>query len=73
LPGEFLGDNGIRSNAPPVELSDSLLLLRPETGQMAMDFIYGIFPNLISITVTCLQEVNTFIAHHIIVIDGAVK
>jgi hypothetical protein len=73
LPGEFLGDNGIRSNAPPVELSDSLLLLRPETGQMAMDFIYGISPNLISIMVTCLQEVNTFIARHIIVIDGAVK
>jgi hypothetical protein len=45
LPGEFLGDDGIRSNAPPVELSDSLLLIRPETGQMAMDFIYGIFPN----------------------------
>lgn len=40
---------------------------------MAMDFIYDIFPNLISIMVTCLQEVNTFIAHHIIVIDGAVK
>ena len=43
LPGQFLGDDRVRRDAPPVELSESLLLIRPESGQMAMDFVDGYF------------------------------
>jgi hypothetical protein len=48
LPGEFrepasevVGDDPVRRDAPPVELSDPLDLIRPEAGQVAVDLFDG--------------------------------
>jgi hypothetical protein len=40
-PGQFVGDDPIRSATPPVELPDPLDLLRSEAGEVAVYFFYG--------------------------------
>jgi hypothetical protein len=40
-PGQLVGDNPLRRDAPPVELPDPLDLGRPEAGEVAVYSFYG--------------------------------
>jgi hypothetical protein len=40
-PGQFVGDDPLRRDTPPVELPDPLDLRRPEAGQVAVYLFYG--------------------------------
>jgi hypothetical protein len=41
LAGQFVGDDPVRRDAPPVELSDPFDLIRPEAGQVAVNLFDG--------------------------------
>ena len=41
LPGQLVGDDPLRRDAPPAELPDAPYLRRPETGQVAVNLLDG--------------------------------
>lgn len=41
LPGQLMGDDTIRRDAPPAELPDASYLGRPEAGQVAVNLLDG--------------------------------
>jgi hypothetical protein len=43
LPGEFVGDDVCRWRPAAVELPDPLLLIRSETGQIAVNLVDGLY------------------------------